>query len=325
MKKFHLRPFALVGLLLMGTACESETSGEQSDNQEAEGSSEEAAAEEGEGPAEQDDWPDPLVYGILPSEDEQELSDEYEPLAGYLSDELGVDVEFHVGTDYNAMIEAMANDHIHVAHYGPFSYVLANERSGGEAFAMGIEAEGEETYQSNIVTLEDSDIESVEDLKGSDIAFVDPASTSGHLFPMSHLVNTLDSSMEEVESMFENVTFAGGHDTAMLALLNGDVDAAGVGDFIVDDVEHENIDQVQIVDETDEIPHGPETIQSDLPESLKDAVVEAFLTMDEDPEVQNFLEDRDNQAGFIEVEDSTYDIIRETSDALEMSPEALME
>ncbi|WP_054635024.1 phosphate/phosphite/phosphonate ABC transporter substrate-binding protein [Thalassobacillus sp. C254] len=270
MKKEYLLSTCLLASVLMITACggeENQEAGANSTDQTSQTEGNDGGKDESEDSSDREDWPDPFVYGILPAEDQQVLSNRYEPLEEYLENELGVEVEFFQGTDYNAMIEAMRNGHIHATHYGPFSYILAADRGNAEAFAMGVESEDEATYQSYIVTLEDNGIEELEDLEGADFAWVDAASTSGHLFPKGHIINELGLSAEEVDNMFANTIFAGGHDTALLALLNGDVDAAGVGDFIVERIsdthgDHDNLDQVKVIAETDDIPRGPDAIHA---------------------------------------------------------------
>jgi phosphonate transport system substrate-binding protein len=335
---FHV---LLLGLILVVAACgsnEADAGVNGNEAQESNGEQNSANVEDndngadtdGEAAQDREGWPEKFVYGILPSEDTEVLSTRYEPLEEYLAEELGVEVEFFQATDYNAVIEAMRNEHIHASHFGPFSYILAHDRSNAEAFAMGVESEDDATYNSVIVTLEDSGIESLEDLEGSDFAWVDAASTSGHLFPKAHLVNELDLTVDEVDAMFGNTVFAGGHDTALLALLNGDVDAAGIGDFIIDRLadthgEHENLEQLKILATTDDIPRGPDAIHADLPESFKQAVADAFHTMHEEPALEQFMEEFNYQGGFLPVEDAEYDIIRQTADALEMSPDELME
>lgn len=201
---------------------------------------------------EKEGWPEKFVYGILPSEDQSVMSRRYEPFQAYLEKELGMPVEFFFGTDYTAIIEALRNNHIHASHFGPFSYTLAAERANAEAFSMGVKSVEDATYTSVIVTLEGSGIETLQDLEGKNMAWVDAASTSGHLFPKALLINELGKTLDEVDAMFANATFAGGHDAALLSVLNGDTDAAGVGDFIIDTIQeshkdHPNIEKIKII------------------------------------------------------------------------------
>ncbi|PYZ92758.1 hypothetical protein CR194_13985 [Salipaludibacillus keqinensis] len=288
-----------------------------------------ASEEEEEATDDREDWPDEFVYGLVPGEDPSVLESRWDPMREFLEERLGIPVEFFHGTDYTAMIEAMRGGHVHQAHFGPFAYTLAHERAGAEAFAMGINDLEDAAYNSIIITLEDSGIETLEDLEGKDFAWVDPTSASGHLFPKAHLINELGITNDEVDEMFGNVVFAGGHDSAFISVLNGDVDAAGVADFIIGNLEdthgdHPEYDNIKIVSTTGDIPRGPDAYLADLPESLKEELQQAFADMAEQEELQEFLEAANFQAGWIEVDDSDFDIMRETAEALGMSPEELL-
>ena len=58
-----------------------------------------------------------------------------------------------------------------------------------EAFATAETAKSGRTfYHSQIIALKDSGIRRSTDLKGKTFAFVDPSSTSGHLFPKAGLI-----------------------------------------------------------------------------------------------------------------------------------------
>ncbi|TMW72736.1 phosphate/phosphite/phosphonate ABC transporter substrate-binding protein [Alteribacter natronophilus] len=308
-----------IGLSLVLAGCGDDDA--TSANEEADGEGSEAADRE--------DWPEKFVYGLVPGEDPSVLESRWDPMREYLEDRLGIEVEFFHGTDYTAMIEAMRAGHVHTAHFGPFAYVLANERADIEAFSMGINSLEDAAYNSIIIALEDSGIDTLEDLEGKDFAWVDPTSASGHLFPKAHIINELGMTNDEVDDMFGNVVFAGGHDSAFISVLNGDVDAAGVADFIIGNLEdthgdHPNYDNIKIVSTSGDIPRGPDAYLSDLPDSFKEELEQAFFDMVDQPELEEFLSAANFEAGWIPADDSDFDIMRETAAALGMSPEELM-
>src|SRR5262249_57461806 len=69
----------------------------------------------------------------------------------------------------------------------------------------------------------DSTIQTVSDLKGHTIAFSDPGSTSGNLFPRYALLKAGLNPDSDVK-----IQFAGSHTASLLALVNGKVDAGEV-------------------------------------------------------------------------------------------------
>jgi phosphonate transport system substrate-binding protein len=70
----------------------------------------------------------------------------------------------------------------------------------------------------------DSGIKKIEDAKGKRMAFVDPASTSGFLFPAAYLKKR----GIDYNTFFAQYVFAGSHDGAVRAIYNGDEDVAAV-------------------------------------------------------------------------------------------------
>jgi phosphonate transport system substrate-binding protein len=257
---------------------------------------------------------DVLRWGLIPADDATEMLRQYEPVVEYLEEELGIEIKLQVTTDYTAAITAMQNKHIEMAWFGPFSYILAAENAGAEAIVNGLRRDtGKATYKSIIITRSDSGIETLEDLKGHTFAFVDPASTSGHLIPRKMLVeNGIDP-----EKDFSTVHYAGTHEAVELAVKNGTVDAGADSDTSYNRMLNGGqIDSAEniIIYESEPIPGSPIVVRGDLPEDLKDRIQQALIDMDEQTihEVGGW----GDIERYIAVEDSDYDIIRETKELL---------
>ena len=256
-----------------------------------------------------------LRMGLIPADDAEEMLRQYEPIQEYLSEEIGVPVEIQVTSDYTAAIEAMRANHIDIAWFGPFSYVIAANVAGAEAIVNGVKSNGKSTYKSIIVANKDSGIQTFEDLKGKSFAFVDPASTSGNLIPRKMLIeNGIDPDNDFSESYY-----AGGHNAVMYAISNGNVDAGASSDNVhARMVESGEIDSEVnvIIYESDPVPGSPIVVREGLPEELKMSIKEALLNMDEQT-----IHQVDGWGGIVryqEVSDSDYDIIRQTAEILGM-------
>ena len=150
----------------------------------------------------------------MPGEDAETRLKRYEPMVDYLKSCLGMEVKGWIGTDYTATVEAMRARKVDAAYFGPFSYVLAAQVADARVFVVPGSADGiTTTYNSLIVTHASSGITTLDELKGRDFAFVDPASTSGHLIPRALLVK---AGIEPERDM--KTIFAGGHDASLLAI-----------------------------------------------------------------------------------------------------------
>ena len=151
---------------------------------------------------------DVLRFALTPSEEtvEQQVKRSQDVIQ-ILERDTGMRVQPFTTGDYVSVVEAMRAKKVDVAWLGAFSYVLAVDRADVEAFAAGVrKSTGKATYASLIFVKGDSPYQSVADLKGKSFAFVDPASTSGYLFPRAGL---LKLGLGEPEKFFGQVVFAG--------------------------------------------------------------------------------------------------------------------
>jgi len=257
-----------------------------------------------------------IRMGLIPADDAAEMIRSYEPVAEYLSEELGIPVEIQVTNDYTAAIEAMRGNHIDMAWFGPFSYVIAANVAEAEAIINGVRAsDGKSDYHSIIIANADSGIETLEDLKEKSFAFVDPASTSGNLMPRKMLI---DAGIDP-DNDFSESYYAGTHNAVMYAVSNGNVDAGATGDNVYDrmvaagEIDPETI---KIIYTSEAIPGSPIVVRGDLPEEIKDAIKQALLDMDEQ-EIHK-VDGWGGISSYQEVSDSDYDVIREIAETLGM-------
>jgi len=255
-----------------------------------------------------------LRVGAIPSEDATRMREAYGPLAAYLEKKLGLKVELFVATDYSSTIEAMRAGKLDIALFGPFSYVLAADKANVEAFAVE-KVKGLTTYKSIVVTRPDSGINTLADLKGRTFAFVDPASTSGHLFPRAFM----KKHGLEPEKDFKSTVFAGTHDAVELAVKNRKVDAGADSDKTYNKMKKEGLitDQdIKIIYQSDPIPGSPWAWRKDLPPALKDKIKDAFLAVDK--EAPEALDRKKGQEAYVATTDAAYNIIRETAKILNL-------
>jgi phosphonate transport system substrate-binding protein len=225
---------------------------------------------------------DALVMGLIPAENNEEVAAQFEGVRKDLEEQLGQSIRVFQATDYTGIIEAMGNGQVDFAWFGPVSGMLAYQQHGAVPFAVGVSKEtGESTYQSLILTRADSDIQSLTDLEGKDVAFVDPASTSGGLVPTFMVVNEIGKNPEE---FFGRLVFAGTHDASVMALINGSAEAAAVADFLLEGMIDRGIvsrNDFRVIAESDPIAGPPLMYIDDLDEELKANLTQAFLTLHE--------------------------------------------
>lgn len=252
------------------------------------------------------DWPKKLTIGLIPTESSSHITDRYENLAKYLEKRLGIPVELKTSTDYAGVIAAMQFKHVDVAYFGPKSYVEASQRANAEAFVLEVLEDGTQGYHGVIITKKGSGINSVKEAKGKVWAFTDPNSTSGTLVPTVHFVKDLKI---DPEKYFSKVIYSGSHEASILAIKAGKVDIASTNDLDIDRGNGKFWNKEKdftIVWTSKLIPGSPMAYRKDLPESLKKALRDAFISYrDKDGLKQLKLK------GYVATSDDVYDPIRE--------------
>jgi len=253
-----------------------------------------------------------LTIGLIPSEDPRTMSTEYKPLVDYLANALGMEVRSFVATDYNGVIEALRSKKLDVAMLGPFSYVLAAAVADVEAFGVPETGKGGVSYHAVIIARKDRGFRTLADLKGRNFAFVDPSSTSGHLFPKAALVKL----GYDPDAFFGRVLFSGGHDASALSVQNGKVDAAAVADALLDAAYARGVvnrDEIQVLWKSEPIPTVPYAMRKDLPEDLRKRIRSAFFAIHDLPIGSHATIVRVDP-----IDDSAYDGVRETAKVLKL-------
>lgn len=158
----------------------------------------------------------------IPDESPTELARKAAPLAKYLERKLGTKVEFTPVTDYAAAVEALVNKQVDLAWFGGFTFVQANQRSGGKVIPL-VQREEDEKFRSVFITT-DPAVKSLADLKGRNLSFGSQSSTSGHLMPRNFLL----AAGVDPDRDLKRVAYSGAHDATVAAVASGKVDAGAL-------------------------------------------------------------------------------------------------
>lgn len=253
----------------------------------------------------QEKWPEKINFGVIPSAGSTSMKENFSGLTEHLNKKLGIKVELQLAGDYTGVITGMQHKHIDVAYFGPESYVQAQKRANAEALVVEVDAEsGLPGYRGIIITKKDSGLNTLESIKGKTWAFTSSQSTSGTLVPTV----MFSKSGIDPQKYFSKVLYSGGHEASILSIKAGKIDAAstntleynrGLGKAWKDE-------DFNIIWTSDLIPGYPMAARGDLPESLKKALKEAFISYT-DMEGLNKLKIK----GYIEANDSMYDPVRD--------------
>jgi phosphonate transport system substrate-binding protein len=262
----------------------------------------------------------PLHLVLTPSQKPTDLLATGEEFGKVLSRLTGVPVRVTVASDYAAVIEALRNRTADLAFVHPGGYVLASREAKATIVVRNL-WHGKSSFTSRIFVLKESGIKSVEELRGRTIAFVDPASSSGYIYPMVLLIQRGLVKNRDPKTFFKEVVFSGAHDASMRALLNGHVDAIASFDlareqYLPNAAERERI---VFVAETPEIPEAGICARAGL-DSATFAKVRVALLQIRAPEYADLLKRLYEIDGFATAEDRDYDPVRAAIELLGARP-----
>ncbi len=262
--------------------------------------------------------------GILGGENEADRLRDRACLRERLENALGVPVKMFPSADYAGTLEGLKSGTLDYAGLGASGYaaIWLEDPDAVEPILTGQQTDGATGYYSVLVARADSGIRTIEDMKGKRLGFADPNSTSGFLVPSVAFENM----GIDVDSYFASATFSGGHEQNVLAVLNGDVDGgvtwtSGVGDW--DDgysngnlhkmVRKGLLDMGDIVEvwRSPLIPNGPVVLRTTLPDSVKQTVKDALLSLPQDDPGCMERAMAGEMKGLIEVDHSFYETIVE--------------
>jgi phosphonate transport system substrate-binding protein len=245
----------------------------------------------------------PLRVSLIPTTDPGKMLRENQPLVDYLSQRSGAKVQLTIPTNYAAVVEALVNDQLDIAHLGGFTYLQARKRAGVVPL---VQRDRDQQFHSVFVTQPDSAIKSLDDLSGKSFAFGDVNSTSGHLMPEYYMRQRVDP---EVTS---KALYTGGHDATLLAVVNGKVDAGALDEQVLARLIGEGkVDaaRVRVFSVTPPFFDYVWVASKGLDPKIAEAVGQAFLELQGDNPILALF----SATKYVRASDGDYDKLREAA------------
>lgn len=294
----------------------------------------------------QDD-PEELVIGFVPSVEAGALVEDIQPLADFLTEQLGVPVEGFVSSDYAALVTAMQTGQAHIAALPPFGLVQAVDQAGAEMILQS-ERFGSPTYHTQFFTTdpdtycldepvsneraEGDEMVTVLNCNGTarafdespigpigldaialvepgtSVSFTEPTSSSGFIFPATVFATLGLDAEAELDAVF-----AGGHDASVIATCMGQAEV-GVS---FDDARTDAVTDCDVPGTVVTFAYGPEipndglAVAGDLSDELKADIKQALLDYAASDEGVEVLDSIYNITAFAEPREESLQIIRD--------------
>jgi phosphonate transport system substrate-binding protein len=235
------------------------------------------------------DWKSELPVfrvGLLGGENEADRLRKNECMVEQLGEALGVQVELFPASDYAGVMQGLLAGQLDAASLGASAYagIYLQDPEAVEPVFVALESDGSDGYYAMMYARSDSGIENLEQMQGKSLAFADPNSTSGYLVPKAEL----EAQEIDIEQYFSSTGFGGGHEQAVVAVLNGQYDAgvtwtSGVGEASegfsrgalrsMVDKGLLDMNDLNIIWQSNLIPNGPWVLRKALPQEAKDVAI----------------------------------------------------
>jgi phosphonate transport system substrate-binding protein len=249
--------------------------------------------------------PRELRVVFIAYENPTQLVEDVRPVVAYLTKQLGIPVKHFVATDYAGVVEALRARRADMGFMGPLQYVMAHQQAGAYPI-LGELYNGKPSYVSRIYVRKASGIQTLADLRGKTIAFTDPLSSSGYMYPLdlfkrAGLVQNADSS----NRFFRRVYFAGGDEQALRAVLNGFADAAGIGQYAITLLPQPEREKLTTIAQTPPMPSHCVVVRKDLNPQTVARLQAALFALNKGPN-RKLLAKLYNVDGYVKVTHATY-------------------
>lgn len=141
------------------------------------------------------------------------------------------------------------------------------------------------------------------------MAYQNVTSSAGYVWPAALLLDRGIDPLKDVQPVTVK-----GHDQAVLAVLNGDVDAAAIFQDARNTVskDYPNVfKDTRVLAFTEPIPNDTIAVRTDMNADWTAKIKQAFIDIGKDTEGHKIIKEIYTHEGYVESDDSKFDIVRQ--------------
>jgi phosphonate transport system substrate-binding protein len=236
--------------------------------------------------------PQALVFGFTTAHGAAEAASWGKRLGAYLGARIGCPLRPFVASSYGMLVRGLTEGRVDLGWIPPMLFVDAARRGDAIPLVKFVRL-GRSTYHSAFIVRHSSSARTLADLRGQRMAWIDPRSSAGYLFPRTYLLKAgLDP-----DHFFAHQAFLGSHRRVVEAVLQGKVDV-GVAFFSPGDggtsawqqFYPARAHEIRILASVGPIPSDVIAGRRGLPREVAARVRDVFVRMHLDPEGRELLE-----------------------------------
>ena len=232
----------------------------------------------------------------------------YQPIIDYLNQNEKYQFELKLSTSYSETVNQLINGDVAVAFFGTLLYINAHESYGIIPILKPLNEDFKPFFKSVVFTKPNNSIFSIKDLIGKRVALPSSESFSGNWLIKYELLkyNILEKDIKEIK----NFAY---HQNVIYQVLSGDFDAGVVKDRVIKEYDNRKI---KIIGYSEPVPGSPIVAAKDYDAEIITTIKSLLLKIDlNQSKYQELIKswDKEFTYGFVEANDSDYDLIRKYS------------
>lgn len=256
----------------------------------------------------------------------------YQRIVEHLERKLGQDLELVTGLGYETINSMLTDGAIDMAFVCGFPYVLLRDRPEPQVELVAAPVmksaryQGKPVYYSDLIVRADSDIQSIQDLRGRTYVYNEETSNSGYNLPRARLIE-----LGLTGGFFGKVLRSGSHEESIRMVADGRADASFVDSLVLEYDreywrEHGSAHgsahgdaaalRVRVIDSVGPSGIPPVVMRTTVPRAIRQELQHLLVTMHEDPAGRRILDEALVER-FVVVDDGNYDDIRKHRRAAE--------
>lgn len=249
-----------------------------------------------------------VMIGRVPYVKLEDMMKQCESLMGFLKNEMGVkEVRLVTSKDYQGVLDSLSRGTIDFAWLGPVAYVMGKDAFKLVPLVKTKRKEGS-VYRGVIITRKDSAVKTLSDIRGKVIAFVDPESASGYMYPL-HLLK--ECGIIPVKDGCR-IVFLKKHDAVITSVIEGKADVGGCLEAaLTGHKDKSQIEELKILGKTDEICSDVLVCREDCPGALRDRFQKALLKAGNENQGGKKMNVSVELFGFLPVDDKDFQSVRD--------------
>ncbi|WP_247670873.1 phosphate/phosphite/phosphonate ABC transporter substrate-binding protein [Alteromonas sp. MMG017] len=237
-----------------------------------------------------------LTLGIVPQQSAKKLAETWQPLINYISEHADINVVFKTAKDIPTFEQRLAEGEYDIAYMNPYHFVVFHDSVGYRALARQLD----KRIKGIIVVNANSDIMSLGDLDGEDIAFPSPAAFAATIIPSAYL---------KQQDILFTPRYVHSHDSVYLNVQRGFFNAGGGIIRTFSGIDDNTRSALRILWESDGYtPHAIAT-HPRITDAQREALLKALLTLSKDEDNKQLLKNIGFK-GFMSSVDEDWDDVR---------------